>query len=170
MALKFQGKMRNCSQCGKIFVPVRNEKICRDCTIKEKEKETEIIQYVRDNPGTSMKEVMEATGATDKMMKRMVQEGLFQNLNQAADFFYPCVNCGRPINKGTYCADCLSNLRRETKKVAEAMHIRIKEDAKMSTIDRLNALAEREFEKENKVVKRHFSGGMYKDIVDSRGR
>ena len=162
-------KLKNCQQCGKIFRPVNREKICRDCMIKNEEKEREVLQYVRDNPGVTMKEAADATGVSDKFVKNMANQGLFANLTMSNDnFFYPCVKCGRPINRGTYCTDCLKDLRQETKKVAEQMHIRIKEDNKMSTIERLDALAEREFERENRVIKRHFSRGMYGEILTSR--
>ena len=161
-------KLKNCQQCGKIFSPIRNEKICRDCMIKQEEQEFKILQYVRDNPGITMKDLAVAMSVPDKFIKRMASEGLFANVKLNESFFYPCVKCGRPINRGTYCTDCLKTLRRETKKVAEQMHIRIKEENNMSTIERLNALAEREFERENRVIKRHFSRGMYDDIVTSR--
>lgn len=163
-------KLKNCIQCGKIFYPTRGEKLCRDCLQKEQDLEIQVMQYIRDNPNISAKEVMEATGASDKLIQKMAREGMFVNTasGNSIDFFYPCVGCGRPIRTGTYCTDCLARLRNETKKVAEAMHIRIREDKKMSTIERLNALAEREFEKENQVVKRHFSRGMYEDLADSR--
>lgn len=147
-------KLKNCAQCGKIFPSLRGEKICRDCKIKEQELELKIMQYVRDHPGVSMKEVKEALGVSDKLMKRMVNEGMFSNVSISNDFLYPCVSCGRMIHTGTYCSDCLAKLRRETKKVAEALHIRIREDRKMNTIERLNAEAKREFEKENRHLTR----------------
>ena len=161
-------KLKNCQICGKIFSPINREKICRDCTIKQEQKEREVLQYVRDNPGITMKEAADATGVSDKFIKQMANQGLFVNLANNENFFYPCVKCGRPINRGTYCTDCLKNLRQETKKVAEQLHIRISESNQMSTIERLDALAEREFERENRVIKRHFSRGMYGDIVASR--
>ncbi len=161
-------KIKNCAICGKIFTPIRSEKICRDCKVKQEEKEREVIQYVRDHPGTNMKEVAKATGVNDKFIQQMAMQGLFVNITNSENFFYPCVKCGRPINRGAYCTDCLKSQRDEIKKVAEQMQIRIKEDKNMSTIERLDKLAEKEFERENRVVKRHFSRGMYKDITDSR--
>lgn len=175
MALKnFQGgiqkKLKNCSQCGRIFTPVRGEKLCRDCRIKEEELERQVLSYVRDNPGVSIKEAMEATGVSEKIIKRMAREGLFVNISEAGNFFYPCMGCGKPINHGTYCTDCLNRLRTETKKASEAMHIRVREDRKMSTIERLNAAAQNEFERENKVIERHFSRGMQDLINRSKNR
>ena len=160
-------KIRNCSKCGKIFTAMNGEKVCRDCVQKEKDFEEKVVQYIRDNPGSSMKEVMQATGANDKMMKRMMKEGIFSPTASAhvEGAPYPCMKCGRPITHGTYCMDCLSKLRTQTKKAAEAMQIRIKEDPKMSTIERLNKMAEKEFERENRLsgIRRNFSNGMFKD-------
>lgn len=157
--LKARQKIRNCSQCGKIFSPIRGEKLCRDCRLKEEELERQVIDYVRDHPGISMKQTTEDTGVSEKIIKRMAREGLFVNMTLGADFVYPCVNCGRPISRGTYCTDCLAKLRKETKKVAEAMHIRARDDKKMSTLEKLNAQAQREFERENRTL-RNFSKGM----------
>lgn len=160
-------KIRNCTKCGKIFTAMHGEKVCRDCVQKEKDLEEKVVQYIRDNPGKSMREVMEATGATDKMMKRMMQDGIFSNasVGHVEGATYPCMKCGRPITNGTYCMDCLSKLRTQTKKAAEAMQIRIKEDPKMSTIERLDKLAEKEFERENRLsgIRRNFSRGMFRD-------
>lgn len=165
MALLTGPKLRNCTKCGKVFTSIRGEKICRDCMDEAKEFEQKVVQFIRDNPGTSMKEVMEATGATDKMLKRMMQEGIFSNAGRGEDFMYPCVGCGRPIHTGTYCTDCLSRLRNQTKKAAESMQIRVKDDRKMSTIERLDALAEREFEKESRAagIRRNFAQGLFKN-------
>ena len=165
MALLTGPKLRNCTKCGKVFTSLRGEKLCRECMDEAKEFEQKVVEYIRDNPGTSMKEVMAATGATDKMLKRMMQEGIFSNSGGGENFMYPCVGCGRPIHAGTYCTDCLSRLRSETRKAAESMQIRIKEDRKMSTIERLDALAEREFEKETRssTLRRNFSQTLLKN-------
>ncbi|MBQ7704096.1 MAG: hypothetical protein IJT73_01505 [Selenomonadaceae bacterium] len=161
-------KIRNCIKCGKIFAAMHGEKVCKDCVQKEKEFEEQVITYIRENPGKSVKEVMEATGASDKLMKRMMQDGIFSNasVNRVEGATYPCMSCGRPITSGTYCMDCLSRLRDQTKKAAERMQIRIKEDPNMSTIERLDKMAEREFERENRIngMRRgNFSKGMFKD-------
>ena len=160
-------KIRNCSKCGKIFTAMDGEKVCRDCVQKEKDFEEKVVTCIRENPGSSLREVMQATGATDKMMKRMIKDGIFSAPAAVQDgrSTYPCMKCGRPITNGTYCMDCLSRLRAQTKKAAEAMQIRIKEDPKMSTIERLDRLAEKEFERENRLsgIRRNFSSGMFKD-------
>ena len=169
--VQLKNKLRNCTECGRAFIAVSNEKLCRECQIKEEAKKTEVLAYVRENQGASIQEVIDNTGVSEKLVRQMIREGLFSNIDRE-DFYYPCNSCGRPIRSGTYCADCLSRLRKETKKMADQMAVKI--DAKtgkskplsqMSTIERLNAMAEKEFEKENK---RNYSKGMYADIVNRK--
>ncbi len=95
-----------------------------------------------------MTQVAEATGVTKKMIQRMAREGVFADMPMGENFTYPCASCGTPIKTGTYCTSCLTRLRQETKKVAERMNIRFRED--MPTVQRLDAMAQREFDKERR--------------------
>ena len=169
MAIKMQQKLKNCANCGKMFVSSRGEHLCRDCMIKEEEKEREVLDYVREHQGCPIQEVIEAMGVTDKFIKNMINKGLFANIDRT-DFFYPCSSCGKPIRNGTYCSDCLSRLRSETKRMADQMAVRIgtktKPMSQLSTIERLNLQVERELEIENsrKASKR----STYETIVSKR--
>ena len=167
MALKIPQKLKNCASCGKMFVATRGEKLCRDCIIKEEEKEREVLDYVREHQGCPISDVIEAMGVTDKFIKNMINKGLFANIERS-NMYYPCQSCGKPIRNGTYCSDCLSRLRNETKKMADQMAIKMgisnKPISQMSTIEKLNAQAEREFEVENRATKR----SMYERIVSKR--
>lgn len=168
MALKIPNKLKNCANCGKMFVSSRGEKICRDCSIKEEEKELAVLDYVREHQGCVISEVMEAMGVTDRFIKNMISKGLFANVERT-DLYYPCQSCGKPIRNGTYCSDCLSKLRNETKKMADQMSIKLglsdKPISQMSTIERLNMQAEREFARENNVKSQK---SMYERIVGKR--
>ena len=157
--------LKNCVECGRIFSPMRGEKICRECRLKEEELERQVMSYVRDNPGVSIQEAAKATGVSEKIVKRMAREGMFVTQGFATNITYPCTRCGKPITSGTYCTDCLQILRNETKKAAEAMNVRVRETKKMSTIDRLNAEARREVDTENKLAERHFSKGTH-DLIE----
>ena len=167
MAVKLPQKLKNCAICGKMFVSMRGEKLCRDCMIKEEEKERAVLDYVREHQGCAISDVMEAMGVSDKFIKAMISKGLFANVERS-DLFYPCQSCGKPIRNGTYCSDCLSKLRNETKKMADQMAIKMgisnKPISKMSTIEKLNAQAEREFQIENRSSRR----GTYETIVSKR--
>lgn len=157
--------LKNCVECGRIFSPIRGEKICRECRLKEEELERQVMSYVRDNPGVSIQEAAHATGVPEKIVKRMAREGMFITQGYATNITYPCTRCGKPITNGTYCTDCLQILRNETKKAAETMQIRAKVDKKMSTIDRLNAEASREVDNENRLKERHFSRSTH-DLIE----
>ena len=168
MALKIPQKLKNCANCGKMFVATRGEKLCRDCLIKEEEKERMVLDYVREHQGCPISEVIEELGVTDKFVKNMIAKGLFTNIERN-DLYYPCQSCGKPIRNGTYCSDCLSRLRNETKKMADQMAIKMglsnKPISKMSTIEKLNVQAEREFEIEQSRSNRR---GTYETIVSKR--
>ena len=168
MAMKLPQKLKNCSSCGKMFVATRGEKLCRDCMIKEEEKESLVLDYVREHQGCQIAEVMEALGVTDKFIKNMIAKGLFANVERH-DLYYPCQSCGKPIRNGTYCSDCLSRLRSETKKMADQMAIKMgisdKPISQMSTIEKLNAQAEKELEIEKSRNKRR---GTYETVVSRR--
>ena len=167
MAIKMQQKLKNCANCGRMFVATRGENLCRDCMIKEEEKEREVLDYVREHQGCPISDVMEAMGVTDKFIKGMISKGLFANVERS-DLYYPCQSCGKPIRNGTYCSDCLSRLRNETKKMADQMAIKLgisdKPISKMSTIEKLDAQAAREFAIENRAAKR----STYETIVSKR--
>ncbi|MBR1728241.1 MAG: hypothetical protein IJ728_01770 [Selenomonadaceae bacterium] len=175
MALKLPKKLKNCSACGKLFSAIRNETLCRDCLIKEEEKEREVLDYVREHQGCSIAEVIEAMGVTDKFIRNMISKGLFANIERD-DFYYPCQACGKPIKNGTYCSDCLSRLRNETKRMADQMAVRIsaasnqgkgtktKKISELSTIEKLNLQVEKELEVEQSRTKR----SMYERIVNER--
>lgn len=168
MAFKIPQKLKNCASCGRMFVSTRNETLCRDCTAKQEEKELEVLDYVREHQGCSISEVMEAMGVTDKFIKNMINKGMFANFERT-DFFYPCAACGKPIKNGTYCSDCLSRLRQETKRMADQMAVKIgvqsKPMSQLSTIEKLNLQAEKEVEIENTKKSRRST---YETIVSKR--
>ena len=105
------GKMRNCSSCGKVFVSINDSRICMDCRAKEEEWEKEIITYVRENPKSTIAEIVEATGAQEPLIRRMIREGRF--VETGVELFYPCEKCGSPIQKGQYCEKCQKEMREE---------------------------------------------------------
>jgi len=115
------GKLKNCPICGKIFADF-GAHVCRDCYDKLRAKEAEVINYVRDNPNSKIPDIVEATGADEKMIKRMIREGRF--IQVGVPLSYPCKKCGAPITQGELCAKCRTEMRdtlqKETAKIAAA--------------------------------------------------
>ena len=155
MALKTRQKLKNSSNCGKLFIQTHGEKLCRECSIQEEEKQREIMDYIHDHQGCSITEVMENLNVSKKLVNNMINKGFFGNLRRSSSS-YTCQSCGKPINVGnTYCRECLKRLRSEIKRIAEQREVRMnisnnisgkKIEKPMSIIDKLDAQVEREME------------------------
>ncbi len=106
------GKMRNCAGCGKIFVAMEGRKFCPDCMEKEYQLEEKVVNFVRDNPKSSVTEILkEIPEATEKLIKRLIREGRFEQVG--VKMSYPCEKCGTPIVTGKLCGKCSDALRNE---------------------------------------------------------
>ena len=106
------GKMRNCAGCGKIFVALEGRKFCPDCMEKEYKLEEQVVNFVRDNPKSSVTEILkEIPEATEKLIKRLIREGRFEQVG--VKMSYPCDKCGAPIVTGKLCGKCSEALRNE---------------------------------------------------------
>ena len=102
------GKLKNCPICGKIFADF-GAHVCPDCFDKLQAKESEVVNYVRDNPNAKIPELVEATGADEKLIKRMIREGRFVQVG--VPMSYPCKKCGAPITQGDICNKCRTEMR-----------------------------------------------------------
>lgn len=160
--------LKNCVKCGKVFVPIGPERYCADCRRKQEEQEREISSYVRDHPGVSIETAAEAVDAPKRLIRRMAFQGKFSS--QGKTFTHACLNCGRTITQGTYCADCLEKLRNESKKIGALMDLRSRmgERDRRTTIEKLDAKAQQEFEIEISKPKSRFSRGLRERIVGDK--
>ena len=143
--------IRNCARCKKIFVPVSNEKICSDCRAEDLELEERVKAYVRDNPGITVTQLIEGSGAPRSLVWRMIQQGQFEN-SGLKDAKYPCGNCGKIITRGTYCSECMSKLKQIAQKFAKAMN------------------SKRRKAQEESGANKTFSDSMYDALESSRNR
>ena len=105
------GKLKNCPVCGKLFAADATQRMCRDCFIKEQEKELEVTNFVRDHPKSKIPEIVEATHVSEKFIKRMISEGRFQQVG--VTLTYACEKCGAPIMDGKYCRECMAEMQKE---------------------------------------------------------
>ena len=112
------GKIKNCPMCGRLFAD-NGARVCPDCYDKIQKKEAEVINYVRDNPKSKVVEICEATGAPEKMIKKMIREGRFTQVG--VQMSYPCEKCGAPIITGRICHKCMDEIRGELQKQTSAI-------------------------------------------------
>lgn len=126
------GKIKNCPMCGKLFSDTGTH-VCMDCYRKVQEKEMEVVNYVRDNPGAKVSDIIEATEASEKLIKKMIREGRFEQIG--VKMSYPCAKCGAPIISGKLCAKCQEAMHKELQKQASAF-VAAKQMAKKDGIGR----------------------------------
>ncbi len=108
-------KLRNCQRCGKLFTSNNNEKICRDCMDAQADLEAEVIAFVKNNPGCTITDIEEGTGADEKLIRHLMDTGRFTQMGGLVA--YPCKKCGKPIVAGQFCGDCLSAMQANIKSV-----------------------------------------------------
>ena len=104
------GKIKNCPVCGKLYSEI-GHKMCPECFAKEQDKENEVIAYVRENRGAKVPEIVEATGVSETVIKRLIRDGRFEQIG--VKLSYPCEKCGAPIIIGKLCQTCQEKARSE---------------------------------------------------------
>ena len=111
-------KLKNCPECGRIFVDT-GIGICRDCYEKEEETMQEIASYVRDNPNSKVKDIVDALGVKERLVMRMIRDGWF--VTEGANLEYPCERCGTSITEGRFCEKCNAELQKEMERSKEKL-------------------------------------------------
>ncbi|WP_340005400.1 TIGR03826 family flagellar region protein [Paenibacillus sp. FSL K6-0276] len=107
----------NCPRCGRLFVK-NLMGLCQPC-IKELEHEYEIcVDYLRENKGTNIQELSDATEISIKEITRFIREGRISIAN-APNMMYPCEVCGTLIRDGHMCESCRSRLRKDLTNAAK---------------------------------------------------
>ena len=96
--------LRNCLECGRLFAYM-GRNICPKCLDKEEELYMTVRKYVRDHPGAAILEVNEATGIAEEKILQFLRDGRLQSRGFKGAL--ECEQCGKMINAGRYCQDCL---------------------------------------------------------------
>lgn len=109
---------KNCPQCGKLFLYNGTRKVCPDCFAKEQELERIVTDYVRETRQANVKEIVDATGVSEKIVMRMIREGHF--VQSDIPISYPCDSCGKPITHGKVCRECSGKFMSQVAKMEAA--------------------------------------------------
>ncbi len=107
------GNIKNCPRCGKLYVEV-GQKMCHVCYEKELADEKIVADFVREHRKATLKEIVEGTGVSEKVVIRMIKQGRF--IESGIEIAYPCESCGKPITSGKLCKKCSENIRKELSK------------------------------------------------------
>lgn len=100
--------VRNCTRCGKVFLPVLGRRYCPECAEAEIAEFESVKEHLRKHPGASVLQVSEATGVPVKKIREYVKEGRLVSASE--DWNISCDRCGKPIARGRFCDDCAARL------------------------------------------------------------
>ena len=96
----------SCKRCGRIFQKTASD-ICPDCMRKEEATFDEIKLFLRTHENAGIPEVVEALDVDEELVVKFLRDG---RLIASKKMTYPCAECGKPIQSGKYCPDCLKSL------------------------------------------------------------
>lgn len=108
------GELRNCPQCGKVFMyMVRN--LCPACIELEEQQYEDVRTYLRKNPGAQVEQIVEDTGVDEAKVMRWLRDGRLEVADAGGRPVLTCQRCGRRVEKGTLCPTCMQVLAQEIK-------------------------------------------------------
>lgn len=103
----------NCPRCGKLFAKGLKD-VCPSC-VREIDKEYQnCADFLRENKGSSIHEVSDATGVSIRQITKFIREGRISIVN-APNLSYPCESCGTLIRDNHLCDDCRTRLTKAAK-------------------------------------------------------
>jgi len=106
-------RLDNCTRCDGLFLRGLRD-VCPKC-YADIEKDYEVVSKFlrkRENKGSTVAQVSEATGVSTKQIIRFIKEGRISTVD-SPNLGIPCDNCGTLIRSGTLCDSCAKSLQRE---------------------------------------------------------
>lgn len=112
--------VRNCKRCGKIY-NYTGSAVCNNCLRQEQEDFEKIRDYLFRNPNSSAAEVSEALGIELKVISRFLKEGRLEAdyIRMSGDSVLSCEKCGKPVNSGRFCENCVREMQADFSKAAK---------------------------------------------------
>jgi flagellar operon protein (TIGR03826 family) len=106
------GELRNCPQCGKVFMyMVRN--LCPACIDLEEKQYEEVKDYLQKNPGAQIEQIVEDTGVDESKVLRWMRDGRLVVADTGGRPVLVCQRCGRQVERGSLCPKCAQFLTEE---------------------------------------------------------
>jgi len=75
-----------------------------------------VKDYIYEHPNCSAHEVSEVTGVSVRTIINFLKQDRLESVEGLSELL-TCEKCGAKIKSGRYCEDCLSDLKRETKRL-----------------------------------------------------
>lgn len=104
----------NCPKCGDLFIPSAFRDLCEKCYREEEDAFERVNQFLKqkENRMASMMQVVEATEVDEELIYKFIRKGRIR-LIHFPNLGYPCEVCGKRIQKGILCEDCMSEVKND---------------------------------------------------------
>ncbi|HHY90970.1 MAG TPA: MerR family transcriptional regulator [Clostridiales bacterium] len=104
----------NCKECGRIFQSNGLSKICPTCQRTDEENFKKVKEYIYDNPGATMIDIVQETGVSEEKVLRYLREGRLEiSGGENALLFLQCERCGKGIRTGRFCDECSREMEKD---------------------------------------------------------
>jgi len=102
-------ELKNCKQCGKLFLYNGSQSVCPECFAKDEQEFETVKNYLWDHPKASLPQVVEGTGVKEEKILKYLREGRI-SLADGTEIGLECEFCGAKISYGKICAKCAKAL------------------------------------------------------------
>jgi hypothetical protein len=94
----------NCVSCGTLFETKQNGTICQDCRQDTNKVFNVLRDYLYENPGSTVTDVVNETGLSVKVITQFLRDGRIETVGSIK--LVHCESCGIPIDFGNLCSEC----------------------------------------------------------------
>ncbi|MCR5686279.1 MAG: hypothetical protein K6G81_12855 [Lachnospiraceae bacterium] len=102
-----------CERCGRMFNYAGfGNPFCPSCKSVDAEEFDKVRDYLVHNGAANMYEISEATGVSEKTIRRYLTESRLE-IPEGSPIYIKCESCGCDIRSGRYCPDCAGRLSKE---------------------------------------------------------
>lgn len=103
---------RECEKCGGVMVfQGLGEYKCEKCDELAYDDYGKVRGYIEEHRGATAAQVEEATGVSQKTIRRLLKEGRLE-VAEGSRMFLRCELCGKDIRSGRYCPECEIKMHR----------------------------------------------------------
>lgn len=97
---------RQCEKCGGVMVfQGLGEYRCEDCGELAYDDYGKVRAYIEEHKGANAAQVEEATGVSQKTIRRLLKDGRLE-VAEGSKTFLRCEICGKTLRSGRYCPEC----------------------------------------------------------------
>lgn len=131
--------VRNCKMCGNLF-NYTGSPLCPACNKKMEKKFSEVKEYIRANPSSSISVVSEETEVPIQQLKRWIREERL-SFSKDSGVVIQCEKCGDAILTGRFCKECKRTMTKSLESLystsaGEPARKKGSENARMRFIDK----------------------------------